>query len=419
MTNTSKNNQFSKLKALETYLRGKYTFRYNTVLESLEYSEVGKGDYKEVNIYNILYAVRSEGKISTSKSYLKQFLSDEYIAPLCNPLKEWIASIEIPKSNPFVNLTDLVELEDANEKNRLMQSLENWFISSVKFIYDKNPVPTQIIVFQGASFVDRISFLKSFLPAEMFLYQTVYCGKSPSKENLKEDLARCAIIIFDEIDDFFRLKSNYMSFRSIEQLSQFTIGRVPRTRRLKVRMASFLATCQDSSFLKEVKRPHRYEVFRVKKIWYSVNLAEAGTKNKVSVEKFDMYACWAWALKQYKQGVSPNYSPEELVRNEWRNEKYTYCTPEFNAIREFFEPSTKEDGEFMTSTEVMEYINKAQAETQFHNVINIGKALVRLKYERKCKNINGRPRWGYWVKKLQPTKHKNHGKKNKNLPNQK
>jgi len=399
--------QIDKLNALEAYLNGKYSFRNNVVLNEIEYSLKGKNDYKEVADLDLLKEVRQRGKIYASDKLLSEVVGSSDVSPKHNPVKQWLESLKPPTSNPFDQLIQVIDLDDETDKSRLQTALERWFIAAVKCIYEPLYAPKQMIVFQGESGLGKTPFLNSFLPDNMADYRGECNDISPQNKDSRLLLTKKALLLFDELDNFFKHQPNRLAFKAFATQAEVNV-RAPYAKnpKRKSRISSFLGSCNTSTFINDPTGSQRFVVFHVKKIWHSDALEdETPDDNRdipVEADKFDFEECWAWGYAQYRAGASPNYSPAELRRNEERNGKYKEHTPEFEAIQEALDRSSKEQGgEHMTSTEIMGYLNSVQVDAQFRNVKEIGKALIALQFERKNKKTNRVSRWGYWVKKLQ------------------
>ena len=209
--------------------------------------------------------------------------------------------------------------------------------------------------------------------------------------------------MFDEIDEFFKNKNNRDNFKSYATMHHINVrapyARVPEPRH---RVASFLGSCNESTFLNDPTGSQRFVVFNVKKIWNRKALRKAGREDLSPAEEFNINRCWSWAFKLYKDGFDPEYTIEALEQNEIQNERYKYNSPEFETVRELVLPADKHDPEaqFMTSTELMNFLNGVQEEVKFYNVRELGKCLIRLGFKRLTKYKDGHSLYGYFVKKL-------------------
>jgi predicted P-loop ATPase len=86
---------------------------------------------------------------------------------------------------------------------------------------------------------------------------------------------------------------------------------------------------------------------------------------------------------------------EEIKENDYINKKYQVSSPERDLIQRYFKPGTREDGRFMTATDIIEYISENSAIKV--SSVQIGKELKFLGYERIQQRVNGFTVYGYSI----------------------
>lgn len=113
-------------------------------------------------------------------------------------------------------------------------------------------------------------------------------------------------------------------------------------------------------------------------------------------KEFDINKLWqqAYHLSMDKT-FDETLTLEDIRQNEIRNEKFQITSPERDLIHKYFEiPTCVENGEFLTSTDILHHINLYTVGVRLSN-IGIGKALKSIGYSRS-KHLQV---YGYWVKK--------------------
>jgi len=89
-------------------------------------------------------------------------------------------------------------------------------------------------------------------------------------------------------------------------------------------------------------------------------------------------------------------TPDEIKENDRVNKKYQVSTPERDLLMKYFMPANEQTGEFMTATEILEFISERTTITL--SPVKIGKELRFLGFERKSKRVgNNMPVYGYFV----------------------
>lgn len=383
---------------LQAYLDKKYKFRYDEIRNRIDTAPPQSNNWQPVHEQSVWADVQiNHGSIGID--YLLNTISSRNMAPVHNPLKSWFERLKIaPNSDPFEKLCTYIILENPTEGEytRLYISLKKWFIGAIKTIYDPYYVHKQSFIFQGPSGIGKTPFCMAFLPQQLQdLIKFAPC-LDPNSKDAKIALCSRFIIVLDEIDDFFKTKQNRDNYKSY-MTQKIVNERLPYAKSATAshRIASFLGTCNESTFLNDPTGTQRFCVF-------SVSLfRNRRVDAKNCIEKFDMADCWAAAYKLYKNAVNPEFTQEELEANEDANERYKYNSPEYETIINYLAPTEKydEDGEFLTSTEICSYLNAAQNDIDFNN-IKLGKAMVRLRFDRQQKKVNRVPLYGYYVRKL-------------------
>jgi hypothetical protein len=413
---SKKTNAFIKHRTLQCFLKKKYVFIYDFVSNQIliKCKKKKNAAFKQLHLLSLLSEVRDANlPFYISKEYISDTIGSFHFSKRVNRLDDFFKSLSPSSAGqcPFEQLAGFVVLENESveERKRLILALKRWFVSAVRIIMRGSKrvcVPKQMLVFQGPTGIGKTPFFMSFLPPELDVYATPLRSIAAANKDCDLALASKALIIFDEIDEFLKNTPNRNAFKAFTTQSMVNVrppfGRVDE---LRYRIASFLGTCNNSSFLSDPTGTQRFVVFSVKKLWNRKKISEAGPDElppKVAAQDFDVKVCWAKALDLYNKGWDPEYSTAELERNEEFNERYKYNSVEFERVVELIEPSGKGEGEFMTSTQILNYVQERSSEFEKFSISQIGKSLIRLGFSRVSVKTRGSARWGYWVKKIQP-----------------
>jgi hypothetical protein len=88
----------------------------------------------------------------------------------------------------------------------------------------------------------------------------------------------------------------------------------------------------------------------------------------------------------------------EIEENEKMNKKYQVSSSERDLIQRFFVPATKESGQFMTATDIIEFL--AKHTSLKISSVQVGKELKYLGFERSVMYLYGNNRYGYFLKTI-------------------
>lgn len=377
-----------------------YQFRYDIVRNRIMWRK-GHRSYKQLNESELWEIVQSEYAPFPMTTLLHTVTSPRIAAPF-NPLKKWLEGLKCEDGVDYIReLCQYIVLSNPlnDEKERLYMAFKKWFVGAIKTLYDPLYVHKQALIFQGASGIGKTPFIQSLLPKELFEFMKYAPSLDLESKDAKIALTTSFIINFDEIDDFFKTKKNRDNYKSY-MTQKYVNVRLPygKTEVSRQRITSFMGTCNESAFLNDPTGTQRFTVFSIEKF---INKRYGTDK---FVEDFPIWRTWAYAFQLYIKGFDPEYTHEELVANEEANEIYKYNSAEYDTIVEWLAPAKKGEGgavEFMTATDICAYLNGKQDVVRFFNG-SLGKILIRLKFKKNKKKVNGQSIYGYSVRKLHP-----------------
>ncbi|TSJ81163.1 MAG: virulence-associated E family protein [Candidatus Cardinium sp.] len=195
-----------------------------------------------------------------------------------------------------------------------------------------------------------------------------------------------------DLDELHQLRSNseviktwlsqpYINVRLPYQEDEITASRI----------ASFVGSTNNIEFLRSDLGNSRWISFEIDSIDYLDDEAI-----------YILEKAWEQAYSLYKlDHGSGELSEEEFLELKTRSNQFNTKSTESELIVQYLYPSTKEEGEFMTTTDILRYIQNIVGTTIRLNTKLIGSALresgfIRVMYG----NLNRGPLYGYFVQKL-------------------
>ena len=252
-TNTSTSNfsefppskKSSNIDRLAEFLKKRYKFRTNEIKNRIEFTKIDEENWDEVDEKDLWYLVNSEHK-KTGLNYIRNLISARRFSSKYNPLKNWLENLPAPESyfvgnnDPIAQLCNFIEIRHEKDKERLYHSLLKFFVGAIKTLYSKTYVHKQALIFQGPSGIGKTPFVISLLPTPLQEYICLNPSLDPRNKDSKIALTRNMLLIIDEIDDYFKSKSNrdnYKTFMTQKIVTERLPYAVAESSRLRI--ASF------------------------------------------------------------------------------------------------------------------------------------------------------------------------------------
>jgi predicted P-loop ATPase len=215
---------------------------------------------------------------------------------------------------------------------------------------------------------------------------------NPEQKDSLIALATNFIINLDELKQLSRSDINIVkSWISLDKVNV----RLPYESRASVvqRVCSFVGSTNMGEFLQDETGSVRWLCFKIKSINHDYNNTITG-KKEINIDDV-----WSQAYSLYKSGFQAELTQEEVKLNEERNAQFNQLSAEMEMLPNFIEASDSVKGEFMTSTEIHNYM---QSWTVIKlNSIMVGRAMAFHKIP-KVKNSQTQ-RYGYFVRCLKAT----------------
>ncbi|PZX56996.1 virulence-associated protein E [Algoriphagus ratkowskyi] len=367
------------------YLISKYDFINNVVVYEVFASEKEKNNYLRVNPHTLLIEAKSAGH-NTSLADINSFLSSDFI-PKVNPLeiyfehhkKLWSADEHGDYIERFANYIEVLD------QARFQVQFKKWLVRCVACSLDDQYFNKQaLILVQDKQNSGKSTLTRFLTPPDLSEYQTE--NISIDKDSL---IALCQnfLIIQDELSTLNKQEINAQ--KSLMSRSYIKV-RHPYDRKptMEPRRASIIGSTNKAEFLTDDTGSVR---------WLCFTLFGINWEYKKDI---DINLVWAQAYYLYKSGFEYNMTAEEIIENELANAQFSTITMEFELVQKHFEPGNKED-DFMTPSDMIQYLSKAEGSNLKISREEIGKALKRLGFERIAKrgySDKSYPVKGYYVK---------------------
>ncbi|MGB0863697.1 MAG: VapE domain-containing protein, partial [Saprospiraceae bacterium] len=388
--NQSKGNDkeeyISKYRRLEIYLNERYDFRYNDLSKEVEYKPKGSKAFDILNENDLIREVLLHG-FKGVKTYLELLMGSSFVEkydPIinyCKELEPWTES----EGDHITNLANYVKAKD-----------QHWFNSQFKKMLVRTlacglgyiPFNKQCFSLYGSQNDGKSSFIRFLCPPAL---QDFYSEDIDfqSKDGLIA-LASNFIINLDELDSLQRKEitsvKKFMSTSKIKARPPFGKRAVPMVRRV-----SFLATTNEGEFLTDTTGNVRWLVMEIKGIQH-----DNGKKNGYN-KNIDINRVWAQAYGLLKSGFDFKMTVEEIQQSEMNNRGHQVKTREMELLQQYCSVSKINEGVFMTTTNITEYLQSKTAIKINH--YKVGPALRFLNFKPKSGRINGSVRKGYYVTK--------------------
>ncbi|MDN5247464.1 MAG: VapE domain-containing protein [Candidatus Cardinium sp.] len=374
------------------YLGNKFDFRFNVVTQEREMSTKNDSNlWEKINVNELRDNLDRHGFICSLdiiNCILKSFFVKRF-----NPIESYFLSFEgnyLTDSEDYIHkLASYVCLKDKTPIHFYYwhTHLKKWMIRAIRTVFEPEGINKHaLILCSPKENIGKSYFCEFLCPPSLIRYYNSNPIISNEKDAQKS-LIRNFIINLDELH---QLRSNahviktwlsqrYVNVRLPYQEDEITASRI----------ASFLGSTNDVEFLRSDLGHSRWISFEIDSIEYLDDEA-----------RFVLEKAWAQAYHLYKLNPgSGELSKEELSELIRRSDQFTTRSTEVELIVQYLSPSTKENGEFMTTTDILRYLQGIVGTTIRLNTKLVGSALREIGFERVGKKINYKVVYGYWSKR--------------------
>ena len=376
-----------QLKDIEQYLNDNYFFRENLV-DGLFYFRYKKEemDYQILNENTLWRELHNEKNFNVKISDIMNLLKSDFTEKF-DPINEYFLSLKKIKSKvcEIEKLCTYITIDgDNNEQLLFNLAFKKHLIRSVACAIGNQQFNKHCLVFVSKKQNNGKSTICRWLcpPALKNCYAENITTDKDSLIALTENF----IINLDELSTL--MKSEINSLKSIFSKDAVKVRR-PYERKAIVlkRRCSFFGSTNRAEFLSDESGSVRWLCFNIKNIDWKY------------IDNIDIDKIWASAYQLYIVGFNYNLDLIEVNNNEERNQSFSITNIEEELIKKEFVPSEKDNAEasFFTTTEISLHLNTIYNTKQTLSILQIGKALTRLNFNKTQKWNGHFQEKGYWV----------------------
>ncbi|TDG95541.1 hypothetical protein CCPUN_02770 [Cardinium endosymbiont of Culicoides punctatus] len=375
------------------YLLNAFEFRYNALSLSMEIrSKQEPGEWKTLDII-ALCSELNRNQINISPAKLKSFLLSLHVEEE-NPLQSYFLAFETKKIDTVDYIMELAQhviLEDTSDTafEHWYLHLKKWMIRAIHAIFEETAINNHaLILITKNQNIPKNFFVDFLTPSTLTRYYTDNLVLK-DKKACQCTLASSFIINLPELYQY-RGYIKALQLQSLIDQSGVHVW-VPYQKNilLKPRIASFVGTINASESLRHSKLSTNHFI----KFFIS------GTKNIAHKPSNLLDLAWQQAYNLYKKdNKAGELNTEELQNLQKRVVQFGRRKIEVGLLEKYIVPSTKKNGTFMMTSDILQYLQECAGLSIKLNKIALGRALKELDFKR-CKfgNIPNMQRYGYWV----------------------
>lgn len=353
---------------LEEFMKRRYEFRYNTVLDDVEYRQRDSIHFyfkpldKRVR-NSIAISALKEG-ISAWDRDVDRFLNSEEFVPLYNPVEEYLYDTGHWDGKDRIRaLADLVPCANPHWQELFYR----WFLSMVAHWrgLDKQHGNCTSPLLVGAQGYRKSTFCRLLLPPELRFGYTDSLNFQ-SRQEAERYLGRFLLI---NIDEFDQISVNQQAF--LKHLLQKPAAnlRKPYGNAIREvrRYASFIGTSNRKDLLTDPTGSRRFICIEV----------TAPIRTNLSVNYKQLYA---QAMDALRRGERYWLNDEDEAVLKQFNQEFEQMSPLEQLFHCYFHPAEPGEGEWLTAIQIMNHLQtKTKDKLGINKVATFGRALQKLK----------------------------------------
>lgn len=372
----------------EIYLSKNYEIRFDVIANEIEIRKINENNWTELN-EDQLYVEMQKKHIKISLGNLKSILLSDFV-PKFNPVTNYFKNLPAwdGKVDHIKEFASYVTLASGEDPEQFVYQYRKWLVRSVKCSTQKGYHNKQAFILaddaKGQN-IGKTTYLRFLVPRSMTKY---YCENLPDDKDALKRLGQNILINLDELATLSKTDIN--GLKSMLSNNE-TKTRLPYGKKDVIipRIANFIGSTNMSTFLVDESGSVRWLCFVVEEIDFSYS------------SNFNIDNLWAQAYFLSKdKNFQAEFTPEDVKMNESRNEKFQVLTPERELIPKYFRsPNSIDKPEFMTATDILNYISLRSSAGVRLNAGAIGRALPKCGFVKS----KSKDRYGYWVVQKQPS----------------
>lgn len=359
-SNTVSNTIFDQIKK---YADQKYRIRFNLISLDYEINLIGQNHWESLNINSLLIELNKNG-INANYPKLEILIKSNLIERY-NPIKEYF--IELSKYDQKKDyIYELASHVKTNDDEAFVYHFKKWLARAVICAIEKEKINKHCLVLaNGDQHFGKSTFIQNLIPKKLSNYIAEDIG---TDKDSRIKMCKNLIINLEELSVIGKTEVNFLK----SLISKVFINeRLPYERRAEnlPRICSFIGSTNMVDFLTDETGSVRWIIFDV-----------IGRINFSYSKTVDIDKVWAQAyyLAYYDENFEPELTPQDIIDNEIRNERYTSLTIEQEIILKYFEKSDDLDY-FNTSTDVLTKLLPLGLKL---NREKIGRALSGFRFKR-------------------------------------
>lgn len=380
----------SKNEHIETFLREKYEFRFNTVKSRTEYRTVGSGRFLPVTKFG-LNSIRREldrtTGINTSTDNIRMILESDF-AERVNPVQAYLR--ELPRKEHIRAIYELAATVTVQNPEHWSEYLMKWLVGVVANALGDIGCQNHVcLVLTGEQGKFKTTWLDNLCPLPLKSY--LFTGKlDPQSKDVLTLIAEC---LFINIDD--QLKA--LNKRDENELKNLITAPAVKYRRPYdvyieeyPHLASFMASVNGNDFLTDPTGSRRFLPFEVVSI--DIDAAKAINMDEVYSE----------AVSLFEQGFRYWFNDAEIEELHCQSTGFHVQTIEYEMLLQGCEQPLEHNAQsyFMTTGQVLSFLSNHTSVRLSEK--RLGEALRKAGFERVSKRVGGKPMWGWVIKKIEP-----------------
>lgn len=369
---------------VKEFLESKYGFRYNTVLQMVEFrngqpvwNPFTNRDFDKIFSRFRINDVRI--KKEDLKAIIHGVLSTDY-----HPFKEFIYSLPKwdEKTDHITEYADMVTLDEGEDRAVFTQNFKKWFTGLVACLVDDYVVNQQCLILTGEQSLFKTTWLNSLVPEPLrldYLYSQSFDFRN--KDHIKM-LGQKILINLDELSSYDKTDVNLLKMTLTQDR---VIVRMPYAAydSHMWRTASFCGSTNLSDFLVDETGNRRFLVHKIKGI---------------NLKSYDVSLLYAQAYALYKSGFQYWFNREEAIQINAANEKFFKTSIEEELITEWLSVPDENDlriginVKFMTTTGVNSFlVGRANNRLNMNETTTkrVGQILRKLGFTQTTQRVDG------------------------------
>ncbi|MEN9612943.1 MAG: hypothetical protein RLZZ628_3757 [Bacteroidota bacterium] len=377
-------NSFSIMKSV---LMSRFDFRFNKVSLDMEISKKNQNKY-QIFEHDDLRSWCLQMGCKGVKENLNAFLGTSRFRDDYNPLAEYFEGLAgwDGETDHIAHLASFV-LMTRKERAWFDKMFKKHLVRCVACAFGSH-FNKHCLILKSNQHDGKTSFIRFLSP---FGEQTYY-KENPNFERDEDVLAivRNFIINLDDMDKIpEKLVAKIKAILSYDYY-EYRLPWGSKPAKFK-RYANFFGTTNLSDLLTDPTGSVRWLIFNIKGILHDEGGPKGYNRN------VDIHKVWAQAYALFLEGFEYNITKKEAQIINQMNEQFSLTTFEEQNLATYIRvPQEQDDVEFLTAWEIFLRFIPTQLQSKT-SAIAIGKAMTRLKFERKPMRRNGKIDYGYWV----------------------